>query len=61
MVTPSRETMETKLMVWGSRYRWEGSCPCLRWVLGVPATHEAPWDEVALLSPKGDGEQSPGH
>lgn len=35
--TPSREAMETKLMVWGSRFHWEGSCPCPRRVLGVPA------------------------
>ena len=48
-------------MVWGSKDSWEGSCPCPMRVLGVPATHEAPWDEMALLSPKGGGEQSPGH
>lgn len=58
--TPSREAMETQLMVWGSRFHWEGGCPGPRRVLGVPTTHEAPWDEVALPCPKGSGDPSAG-
>lgn len=32
-------------MVWGSRFHWEGSCPCPRRVLGVPSMkpHETRW------------------
>lgn len=49
MVTPSRETMEITLKVWGSRYCQEGSCPCPRRALSILATHKAPWGQKKWL------------